>query len=429
MKHWLIALTLLLFAPLCAPVQACLNDRDSDSLAAEGQGLPDIPWIITGRFERSPPLFYEMRIDRAKRALEAPRESWDTYLRLFDDIAVAYDRLGKSEDAIVWIEKKHACLNALEKQGTTKGVEWAKENCYRYEANVGTFWAHRWLRNGAKPETLGEMRTAASHIQKALDIKPDAHFGREKYQLLAMRWIISIYEKKQSAAQGARDLKKPITLGIYILKATEKDVDRERGITTGLAGLIMLGNAWESVDVFDALARALYEHGDAQLGYLASLRVRELLTAGKKSLLAPDYFTVKRMDSIIREQTSRVPPEEYTRTPGKHVAPPGRRSTTEEKFNLLRRDADSWQSARQAFMLERLKQGRHPDTDAGFFAGYQSPAPPTLALSWRDELQEKWSAWQFKNPGTIIFFVLSLLIGAVIGLFQLVRWIVRRLAR
>ena len=65
----------------------------------------------------------------------------------------------------------------------------------------------------------------------------------------------------------------------------------------GLAGLVVLGNAWESVDIFHALNVALQrdslgyargrDGGRNTLAYFAWLRCRELIDAGKGSML-PD---------------------------------------------------------------------------------------------------------------------------------------------
>ena len=51
---------LLLGLPLS--VAACLWDRDTP--ADEARGLPEVVAVLTGRFERNPPLFYEMRLGR-----------------------------------------------------------------------------------------------------------------------------------------------------------------------------------------------------------------------------------------------------------------------------------------------------------------------------------------------------------------------------
>jgi hypothetical protein len=60
-------------------------------------------------------------------------------------------------------------------------------------------------------------------------------------------------------------------------------------------------------------------------------------------------------------------------------------------YKQFRAEADAWQEARTAFMMERLKAGRHPDTDPQFWNGYtERPAPglpatsvPMAYNSWR----------------------------------------------
>ena len=84
---------LLAFALHAASAHACLNDRDT--LAEEIRGLPDVTAIITGRFERNPPLYYQMRIDRLAREIPA-RHGHETLanpntLNDCDDMAVALD--------------------------------------------------------------------------------------------------------------------------------------------------------------------------------------------------------------------------------------------------------------------------------------------------------------------------------------------------
>ena len=60
MRRTLTALALLLGLPLS--VAACLWDRDTP--ADEAKGMPEVVAVLTGRFERNPPLFYEMRLAR-----------------------------------------------------------------------------------------------------------------------------------------------------------------------------------------------------------------------------------------------------------------------------------------------------------------------------------------------------------------------------
>jgi hypothetical protein len=278
MRLALTSLALLLGLPL--PGAACLWDRDTP--VDEARGLPEVVAVLTGRFERNPPLFYQMRLERVTAHLQSHPEDLSAY----DDAGVACDRLGRGDEAISWMEKKRAQLSR--RDPADPGV---KDQLYRYHANLGTFLAHRWVRQGADRARIDEVKTARDEIVKAMEINPNAHFGREKYQLRVLEWIID----PPKVEEGWRGL--PNLLGwsfddIYGQETDPKDAD---DAVRGLAGLIVLGNAWESVDIFHALNVALqrdslgYERGREggrnTLAYLAWLRCRELIDAGKGSML------------------------------------------------------------------------------------------------------------------------------------------------
>jgi tetratricopeptide (TPR) repeat protein len=187
MRPFVLLLPLL----LVSGAQACINDRDSDSLAIQAKKLPDTLRVITGRFERNPPLYYQMRIRRSLALLKKnPRQ-----FGLYDDIGAAYDRLHRSDEALGIMEKKRALLPPYSAKNPSVEEAW-----YRYYANAGTFRAHRWLGAGAKVQSLAEMKQARDYIKRAIQIKPNAHFGREKYQLMTMDWIIATRERKGSGA-------------------------------------------------------------------------------------------------------------------------------------------------------------------------------------------------------------------------------------
>jgi hypothetical protein len=164
----------------------------------------------------------------------------------------------------------------------------------------------------------------------------------------------------------------------------------------GLAGLIVLGNAWESVDVFHALGVALQadslgfeknrEGGRNTLAYLAWLRCPELIDAGKGSMLpdAPKGEALKRM----------------LRRPFYVMA--GKLLDT--AFVDLRAEADAWQAARTAFMMGRLKEGRHPDTDRDFWDGYTEHPAPSLPTT---SDPEAYNVWQAVREGIILLVIVG----------------------
>lgn len=348
---------LLVLLLLATPVWACLNSRDSDtdSLTNEVRQLPELTRVLTGRFERNPPLFYQLRIQREQKELATNPKLWGNY----DDIAVGYDRLGDDDAAISWIEKKRALLPAYPAE---------KEAWYRYFANVGTFRIHRWLHNGAKPETLAEAQRACAEIRRAIEIKPDAHFGRERYQLLAMEWILT---DRKSSFMG------------YVSSHRLPSDTSEKAIT-GLAGLIVLGAAWESVDVTDALVAQI---APANLAHFANLRTKELLAQGKKSLSNNPLSGATREGSNGRE------------------IEPSDEDLIEKKYRELRQEADSWQGRRTEYVLARLQQGRHPDTDPTFWKDWHDGTPPGLDFSLLDTAPRVASAAFFRVVfwGAILF--------------------------
>ena len=352
MRRTLTALALMLGLPLT--VFACLWDRDTP--AVEAKGMPEVVAALTGRFARNPPLYYAMRLERVASHLQSHPED----LAAYDDAGVACDRLGRGDEAIAWMEKERAQLDKLDVSRRD-----VKEHEYRYHANLGTFLVHRWVREGADRARIAEVKSARDEIAKALEINPKAHFGREKYQLKAIEWIID--PPKMPESDDSFTL--PNLLG-FGYRSAPKPQDADDAVK-GLSGLIVLGNAWESVDIFYALGVALgydsigfqegAEGGRNSLAHFARLRCVELIDAGKGSMLlgAPKGDELK---SILH--VSKYMPED-----GRAISIP---------FAKLRAEADAWQLARTEFMNGRLKEGRHPDTDPHFWDGYQESPPPSL---------------------------------------------------
>jgi tetratricopeptide (TPR) repeat protein len=295
--------------------------------------LPDTLFVIVGRFPRNPALYYQMRIERVKEELASDPNRPD----LYDDIAVACDRIGRSDEAIAWMLKKKQVLAQVAVFDSNKDA------LYRYYANIGTFYAHRWIRSGADRENMQDLEYARRAIAKAIEINPNAHFGREIFQLWAIEWLLSSDQEK--------------TLGEWMeTRADEAGIEIEKQIE-GLRGLIVLGNAWESVDVFEAMSRALSSK-HATLAHAANLRIAELRAAGKRPL-KPETWENKRLPQ----------PNVLYGSVLDHAA---------REYKRLREEAGEYQSKRTAFMMARLQQGRHPDTDPTFWQGWVEPPLPEV---------------------------------------------------
>lgn len=376
------ALLLVLLMGMVSAGHACLWDRDT--LAEQAKNTTDAIWVITGRFERNPPLYYEMRLARIAKELEQAPANLESY----DDAGVASDRLGRSDEAIVWMQKKHA---EMERQENADGdPQLLSEHRYRYLANIGTFHAHKWLRSGADREDVTDLEQARDFIREAIRLNPDAHFGREKYQLMAIEWILNppVGPSEDTVNQ---------MLPNFVSKNWNRGTPEE--MVHGLTGLIVLGDAWGSVDVYNALAYSLRLSGKRNLSRMAGLRARELVLQGRTSLIAniPVSGLLKMLDwqpELFGDDTI---------------------------FGTLRADANRWHDHRTAYMMERLNSGRHPDTDPQFWNQYtELPAPdlgPENRSAWLDP--KVWLHWLLKF--SIVWFLIAVIVGK--------RWIVRRLQR
>ena len=138
---------------LPAAAAACLWDYDT--LKQERARFPSTLELITGKFLRHSPEFYQWRIkDRLEKLKADPGN-----MGLHDDLAVAYQKTGQADKAI----------DVMLAKGKLKpGV-------YETYSNLGTFYILK-----------GEFAKGLPYIDKALAINPDAHFGREKYQ----KWLV-----------------------------------------------------------------------------------------------------------------------------------------------------------------------------------------------------------------------------------------------
>lgn len=147
----LLVLAVVLVLP--ASVAACLWDYDT--LKQERSRFPSTLELITGKFLRHSPEFYEWRIrDRANRLTEDSEQ-----LSYYDDLAVAYQKTGQTEKAI---------QTMLDKEKIKPGL-------YETYSNLGTFYI-----------LAGQFKEGLPWIDKALAINPNAHFGRERYQ----KWLV-----------------------------------------------------------------------------------------------------------------------------------------------------------------------------------------------------------------------------------------------
>lgn len=357
--RYLAVVTLqLLFCSSSA--SACIWDRDT--LSAEAIGLPEVIDVIVGRFDRPPAKFYEIRLRVVTELLRKEPDNW----ALYDDAGAAADRLHRDDEAIGWMARKRS---SLERTGATDAAH--NEHTYRYHANLGTFHAHRWLRAGAKRDRLEDLTLARKHIAEAIRLNPQAHFGRERYQLMAIEWLlVSPDPQKDRRASSlfwaAREQIGPGVIGKP--GANQLSAAGYGDAVRGLTGLIVLGDAWQSIDIHLALAQALNDQGNIAAAKLAMNKVRVLLESGRRSLLAGNDNTA--LEQIEMQLLEGNP---YT--------------TLSSFYREATAAAESRQVYRDTYVQERLDAGRHPDSDTSFWKSYVEP--PALRLQAKEKLKNR----------------------------------------
>lgn len=319
------------FVPVLA--LACYNDRDT--LGYELYNKPDIQKALTGRFDRFPPLYYTIRVNRLKAKGKLTADE-------YDDMAVALGRLGRNDEALAALAIKAKLPNL------------SKMDQYRLYANRGTIEAHRWIKDGAKRSQQAELVAAEQDIAHALELNPHAHFGREGTQLEVIRWLM--HTKLGGFKPETED-----SLGFWLAAALQHGVGPDHvDVATTLAGLIMLGGAWESPDVAIAIG-SVSGPGKRGIAELSYVRYKELLALGRKPF--DKDLTDNDVDAV---QMFTKPPAGY----GELATP--------VRFKALRKEAEDWHSDKEKYMLERLNAGRHPDTDPTFWSEWKEPQMPVI---------------------------------------------------
>lgn len=361
----------------------CLWDRDT--LRIEAEGSPELLEILVGRFERPPPEHFEMRLARVTEELSAGAE-----LNLFDDAAVACDRLGRSDEAIEWMVRKRETLDRLQSSDP--------EHEYRYLANLGTFHAHRWL-SGDRLDP-GDLERARNLIRAAIKLNPEAHFGRERYQLIAIETLLDSTTKTETKPE-----RESIVSRIFEGQVNDPARDGLKAAgyddaVEGLSGLIFLGEAWESPLVWHSLQQALMERGDAFLARLAELRIVELASGSSPSAEFGAHVDLWSARGIIE-------PTDLKRL--------------DRWWERARASAETWQQRRTAYASERYLAGLHPDTHDGFWDDWDGlPALPRAPGKLIRVIQ---------FAAAVASRLVLPLIAVVLAVTLVTRWLLRRRRR
>jgi hypothetical protein len=323
---------------------------DDDTLRAEATGLPNVLEVITGRFERNPPLYYEVRLAHAEKVIATDPDAFNAY----DNACVACDRLGRGADAIRWMEKKRVQL---------LGHPDIPDQEYRTHANLGTVLAWDWIRRGADHADTSQLKRARDEIAAAVRMNRDVHFGRERVQLATIEWML------EPPPWDGKTVPSLLQRGTSVDGGPDMPAD---DVARGLAGLVVLGHRWENPDTFAALGSTLAEAGNFSVAELAWLRVMELARTGKRSLYPGAPHGEPLVTALVGRRITAIRD--------------ARSIALASWFERARAAADQWTAEREAYMTPLLQAGRHPDWDPLFWDDF-SPSgaaeePSQSGIEW-----------------------------------------------
>jgi tetratricopeptide (TPR) repeat protein len=343
---------------------ACLWDYDT--LEMERKQFPDLAELISGKFLRHSRAFYEWRIaDRQKRIEESIGD-----VRLYDDLAVAYDKTGQHQKAIE---------TALKTQDLSP-------NRYETLANLGTFHLHS-----------GDFEAGLEFIGKAIEINPDAHFGREIYQRLLVEYVLQqradgplpqpLSDEDSAGAFGTRGF------AAFVLKkqsggavASDDDGEIERAIK-GVSGMLKFGHH-DSPVLLEALADLLMAGSINQHRHLAA-----------RAWLKASYFFQDK--SIAEEYRKRAGEILSMQLPGKGQHHGLNLDEYEKQFNEELAEADAWFDGVSADEERWIAAGSNVDEEFRK-KYYESPALNTPREDASGMARWFWKTGRFILPVLVI---------------------------
>lgn len=260
MKTKLLALIVGLFVSI--HTFACMWDNDTYEM--EKQEFPEVMELITGQYLRHSPYYHEWRIkDRTEKLKHYPDS-----VELYDDLAVSYSKLHKNKEAIQLMYQKDSIAGGL----------------YETYANLGTFYLHD-----------GNFEKGLEYIKKAIEINPDAHFGREIYQQKLAEYILLKQENGKTTfpmfkgySKAAKIEKQNYNFADYILNSISDTIATKpyhelldslrKKAVTGILGMMKFGN-YNSPYLLEALGDLLFhnemEESAKHIAAMAYLRAME----------------------------------------------------------------------------------------------------------------------------------------------------------
>ena len=138
--------------------------------------------VLHERFQKHGTVWYETRNLRTLELLKQEPESDPARWPLADDLAVGFDRLGQPGDAIPLLRQKLA-------QQESAGL--VGRDLYTSYANLGTMLIHTNMGKArfGDAQAMEFVDEGIRLIQQSVEVNPEAHFGREQWQLAIVEFL------------------------------------------------------------------------------------------------------------------------------------------------------------------------------------------------------------------------------------------------
>lgn len=147
--------------------------------------------VLHERYARHGPAYYRERNRQARQEVEEMRAKGvpekgprDRYFALLDDLGVGLDSLGDHDEAAAVLHDKLRRQEAAGLRG---------RDLYTTYANLGTFLIHGNVGAAEHGDTAARdrLREGLGVIEKAIAVNPQAHFGREVWQAVAVEFLLA----------------------------------------------------------------------------------------------------------------------------------------------------------------------------------------------------------------------------------------------
>jgi len=147
--------------------------------------------VLHERYARHGKPYYTERNRSVRQELATPKTPAQAYaskskpeFALRDDLGAGLDFLGQHDEAIAVLRDKLTRQQRLGKTG---------RDLYTSYANLGTFLIHGNFRKATDGDAAARerLREGLSFIRKAIDVNPEAHFGREIWQAVAVEFALA----------------------------------------------------------------------------------------------------------------------------------------------------------------------------------------------------------------------------------------------